>query len=304
MSFLFEPEDANAWAADEFAADDQVALAAPPPEPKSIAVPAWAAAFADAYTARAIATGLWRPEVYCVIKKTIIRPSEMTAKQQKIYEELQRDAHFEENVIWMKTQTIASLIGAPAGHRVSGRVVDSLMTKYPRAEDVHYYIDVTDRPHTRYVSRERFWRERDPARQYVLFNISSAYRSHMLLYAKTFFDPFGRGVEVLHRTANGQFLTFSMCKLIFYIWARQNHVFDFLKDKYENIARVQRDDQQRQREYRQHKRRMAAMGVRSHKPKRKFRHVVGTLCTQAAPRFVVPAKLVQANVAKKDAPVE
>lgn len=234
------------------------------------------------YTERAEVTGLAQPELYCMVKKTVVSPDEMSAKQREIYDELRRDPKFEENIVWMKTQTLSDLIGAPSdsSQRVSGRVVDSLMTKYPRFEDVHYYIDVTDRAHTRYVSRLQYWAERNTGRtgRYILFNISSAYRSHMNLYSKTFFDPFGRGVEVLHQMKSGEHVTFSMCKLMFYMWARKYHVFDFLRDKYEHIAQIQREDQQRQRVHRIRKRRLTPAVKSRHKPKRKYRNVVGTLC--------------------------
>jgi hypothetical protein len=231
------------------------------------------------YLRIAVDTQLHEPDVCCLIKKEVIRVSQMTLKQMDVYKELLKEKNLNQQIVWMKTHTLSSLIGASPTHRVSGRVVDSLMTKYPRFCDVHYYIDVTH-DHTRYIPRQEYdsFREAHPDHRLILFNISSEYRSHMNFYSKTFFDPFQRGVEVLHPVGDGQFVTFSMCQLKFFLWAKQNHVFDYLKDNYEDISRIQREDQQRQRQYRIQKRHVRNTNRPHHKPKRKYRVVAGALC--------------------------
>jgi hypothetical protein len=210
---------------------------------------------------------------------TILHLDSMTQKQKEIYNQLTSDPKFEETLTWMHTKTLSELIGVPAGQRVSGRVIDSLMTKYPKHADVHYYIDITDTNNTRYVPRELFSKaSQDKTRKFTLFNISSEYRTHMALYSKTFFDPFGRGLNVIHQTPSGEMTEFSMCKLRFYMWARRYHVFDFLKERYEDIARIQKDDQLRQRRNRQRKRTSSQMSEKEPHVRMKYRHVVGTLC--------------------------
>ena len=234
---------------------------------------------------------LHNAEVIVMMKKIIIKPNEMSYKQREIYETLLQDPHLERDIIWMKSQNLNDLIGAPSNQRVSGRVIDSLMTKYPRFSDVHYYIDVTDLNNTIYVPRDCYndYCKRNPNRILRLFNISSEYRSYMNLYSKTFFDPFSRGVEVLHEMSDGKFVTFSMCKLMFYRWSKKYHIFDFLKSNYVKISQIQREDQQRQRQYRVDKRKSNKL-YSQHKPKRRYRCVTAALC---------PKDITMPNLSKK-----
>lgn len=236
---------------------------------------------ADLYTERMSQTELGRTHtVFMVIKKAVVRPEDMDARQYDVYCELLRVPNLIHHIVWMNTQSLSKLIGADhIRARMSGRVVDSLMTKFPRFSDVHYYIDVTDREHTVFVPRAEYssYIETHPSHRLELFNISSAYRSHMGMYSKTFFDPFQRGVEVMHPVGNKMYITFSMCRLKFFMWAKQHHVFDFLKSNYVDISRVQREDQYRQRAHRLQKRTAQDTHV-AMKTKRKFRVVTGALC--------------------------
>lgn len=228
-------------------------------------------------------------QLVVIPKKHIVTPEHgMSSRQRAIYEQLKQDPRLDDDILWMKRNTLGSLMGIGANRKVSGRIVDALMTKYPRFENVHYYIDVTDPKKTVYVPREQYetYTNANPGRELALFNISSEYRTQMNIYSKTFFDPFSRGVEVLHKLKDGTFVTFSICKLMFYRWSRDYHVFDFLRANYERITRVQREDQQRQRRYRKRKRKMALPDAH-HKPKRRYRRVEAAFC----PRILMPPKL-------------
>lgn len=221
-------------------------------------------------------------EVIVMLKKIIVDANDMSYKQREIYNSLILEDNLEADIHWMNTQSINDLIGAPDGQRVSGRVVDSLMTKYPKFSDVHYYIDVTNADDTIYIERDDYvkYMDENPSAKLLLFNISSAYRSYMNLYSKTFFDPFSRGVEVIYKLSNGEYVTFSMCKLIFYRWCRKYHVFDFLKKNYANILHIQKEDQRRQRELRLLKRKQKDRNIpkTEYKPKRKYKCIKATIC--------------------------
>lgn len=193
--------------------------------------------FADLYLSRVKDMSL---QVSCQPKKRTVQVDELNSKQLRTYNKLLKSPSLQDDIVWMLSHNT---------NKISGRVMDALMTKYPNKVDAHYYIDVTDSPHTEFIAKEDY--QPNNHRHIILFSLTSSYKSQMRRYSKAFFDPFGRGVNVMHPLGNGQYLDFSMCKLIFYQWARKNHVFDFLNHYYDDVVSVQRRDQYRQKDLRQ-----------------------------------------------------
>lgn len=194
-------------------------------------IPSWVPkGLVDSYRGR---MALLVPQtVMCTMKKAIVEPHQLNGRELEVYHRIiALGDQLQEHLIWMDKAL---------SQRISGRMVDSLMTKYPTYCDVYYYIDETTIP-SRYVS----YKEGNSSMR--LFNIATSYRSYMNRYTKQLFDPFGRGTEVLHRQKDGQYITFSLCKVMFYLWARKNHVLDFLLENYENITRVQRSRKRRKK---------------------------------------------------------
>jgi len=205
----------------------------------------------------------------------------LNARERDIVRQLAESPTLESEVAWMRSRSLNELIGAPAEQRLSGRVIDALMTKYPRFHDVHYYVDVTDPDHTRFVPREQYaeYLGKNPQCRLSLLNISSAYTTYMNSYSKSCFDPFGRGREVTVRLSSGGEVTFSLCRLMYFRWARKFHVFDYLRHNYDKIASVQREDQSRQRQHRASQKDDGAAGTHArHKPRLKFRCVTAAVC--------------------------
>ena len=160
-------------------------------------------------------------------KRPIVRPEQLESKENELYQALLKQGNLEEKIIKMHAT-------AP---RVSGRILDSLVTKYPRHVRAIYYID----------TNQRYCGSHKPAEVRKSVDLGLAYKAQIRKYSKNCFDPFGRGHDLLHETKDGRCVLFSLCKFMFHCWAERNHVYSYLAEHYEEVTRVQREDQQRLR---------------------------------------------------------
>lgn len=167
--------------------------------------------------------------------------SQLTPKEQEVYQGLMRQVGHDED----RLLSLADLVqhGPKTAHHISGRVIDTLVTKYPRMNEVSYYLDFSESVGGcgRYVPREQVSQLKN-RRHLHYFSICSSYRNQMRLNGKAFFDPFGRGTEVYHRLSDGSWMLMSLCKFSFFLWAQQHAVFEFLDQHYDEVTRVQRVD--------------------------------------------------------------
>lgn len=118
----------------------------------------------------------------------------------------------------------------------SGRIIEFLMTTYTRQRPCTYYIDVTEPEHTTYHNVQETC---PPGRHWKLVNLATVYDARNRVYSKTLFDPFSRGIMVKHPLDNGS-LCFSVCRLHFFHFAFEYHVFDFLREHIEDLKAVKR----------------------------------------------------------------
>lgn len=229
---------------------------------------------------------LWTSESRLVwfSKKKLLTPDEMNSKQLKTYNKLLvNPKKLDEDIQWLKSKSLPTLIGVTDGN-VSRRIIDALMSKVPKLMDCHYYIDVTDPNDTKYLPREAYheYMSKNPQAQLVLKSVSNCYRQSMSQHSKTFFDVFERGDNVIHQFQDsGEWTCFSMCNLLFFRWARDNHIFDFIKDHLKLIREVQQQDQKYQREYRKIKHTIETIPkekIQKHKPKRKIAVITPAIC--------------------------
>lgn len=167
--------------------------------------------------------------------------AELNDKEREIYHGLLRQLDHDEDRLVRLWKLVRD--GPETKHHVSGRVIDTLVTKFPRMNEVSYYLDFSDAVHGcgRYVPREEVSRLKHKSHLHY-FSICSSYRNQMRLHGKAFFDPFGRGTEVYHRLSDGSWMLFSLCKFAFFLWAQQHAVFAFLDRHFEEVTRVQRMD--------------------------------------------------------------
>lgn len=122
--------------------------------------------------------------------------------------------------------------------KISGRTIDTLVTRFPKCRRVCYYLDVTDKSDVRIVD----YANRD-GRTVILFDIGSSYRKRMHQFSKSYFDCFGRGNIVRHTMQSGEEIDMSLCQFTFFIWADRFRVFDFLRSQLDEVVIVRQRSQ-------------------------------------------------------------
>ena len=135
--------------------------------------------------------------------------------------------------------------GPMISKKISGRTIDTLVTRFPRYNDVCYYLDVTSTENTFLLPDQSAESINCDSldRKIILFDIGSSYRHKMQQYSKTYFDCFGRGEEVLHTLHSGATIRMSLCQFPFFIWADRFKVFDFLEAKYDPVVVIRKQSQ-------------------------------------------------------------
>lgn len=166
--------------------------------------------------------------------KRVLKKTELNIRAGEIYKEILYICDSDDELLRIK-----SLIdtGPKISKKISGRTIDTLVTRFPRYSNVCYYLDVTDKKNTKIVDVPQ------PNRKVILFDIGSSYRHKMHQYSKTFFDCFGRGDIVEHILGSGTILHISLCQFTFFIWATQFKIFEFMEKEYERIVLVRQYSQ-------------------------------------------------------------
>lgn len=195
-------------------------------------------------------------------KKPKTKPvaQELTPREQLIFNEITSKPQFE--ACLNELQNSFAQILSEYGCKISGRVIDTAMTKYSKTHSAFYYIDHSTRP-TKYVDASDFeeYSKNHPQHDVRLFCLRSAYKLQMSRYTKTFFDMFGRGKLYTYKGKS-----FSLCRINYYMWAKENHVFEYLKRHYKTISQLQKEDQRLQKVFRNQKKRGVCR-------KQKFRNI-------------------------------
>ena len=180
---------------------------------------------AQLYYDRVIETGMLRRKPVVSKRRALVTPENLVGKEKKFYEALLKEHDID-----------AQIMRLNESKNVSGRILDSLVTKFPKVSDVTYY-----------VSNGTFYQTKPDNVNCIEVNLADSYTSHIKDYSKSCFDPFGRGHDILHTTKSGQKIPFSLCRFMFHRWAEKYCVYQFLNLHFEEVALLQRKDQQRLR---------------------------------------------------------
>lgn len=167
--------------------------------------------------------------------KRLLTKSDLSTRAREIYEHILLQCPTDESMLAVKKMIDE---GPSLSKKVSGRTIDTLVTRFPRYYNVCYYIDVTDINNTMIVENVD-----NPDRKIMLFDVGSSYRKKMHQYSKTYFDCFGRGDEVEHILNNGEVINITICQFTFFIWASRFKVFEFLKNQFERVIVVRQQSQ-------------------------------------------------------------
>jgi len=174
-------------------------------------------------------------KISVIYHKRVLLVENLSLRAHQIYSQILLSCPSDSDILAIK-QLIDD--GPSLNKKVSGRTIDTLVTRFPKYHNVFYYLDVSDKKDTKIVP----YSEAD-GRQIILFDIGSSYRSKMHQYSKTYFDCFGRGDEVKHILSTGEAVHISLCQFTFYIWASRFRVFEFLQDEFESIIVVRQQSQ-------------------------------------------------------------
>jgi hypothetical protein len=173
-----------------------------------------------------------------------------------------------------KVLRIQQLIQYPFGtenknRKVSGRTIDTLVTRFHKYHNVTYYIDQT----TRQIV-DTFRLKND---NILLFDIGGSYRQMMQQHSKTYFDCFARGESVVHRLKDsGKKIIMALCQFTFFIWADRFCVLDFLKQMYSDVIEIRK----KKKKKKNGKRRLTFLALSSKSKKKKKR--------EGAVRILIP----------------
>jgi hypothetical protein len=183
--------------------------------------------------------------------KRILSANALSIRARQIYQQIICSCPTDDSILAIKRLIDG---GQSTTKKVSGRTIDTLVTRFPRYHNVCYYLDVTDPNNTKIVPYSD-----SLDRTIILFDIGSSYRNKMHQYSKTYFDCFGRGDEVEHILSDGNIINMSLCQFTFFIWASRFKVFEFLKDEFERVIIVRQQSQKNTYKPKKRKRRKTKM---------------------------------------------
>jgi hypothetical protein len=181
----------------------------------------------DLYNSRIVETGMIQRKVNISKRRLQLLPSDVSPKERALYEQLLTEPDIDQQIACQTTK------------HVSGRILDSLVTKYTKVSNTVYYI-----------VNNTYTPMKPMVEPYITVDLCSSYKSHIKKYSKACFDPFGRGYDIIHTTKNNEKIPFSLCRFMFHRWAEKYFVYDFLADHFDDVASLQRKDQQRLRSLR------------------------------------------------------
>ena len=174
--------------------------------------------------------------ITAVTRKKVITVADMTEDDRVVYKHILSKCDTDTSILRIK-----HLIDeGPTSHgkRVSGRTIDTLVTRFQKFRNVQYYIDVRD-PNHRHICDE----VPSDMNGIILFDISHSYDQKMIRCTKAYFDCFGRGCEIEHVLHSGEIIIMSLCKFNFFIWADEFCVFDYMEKEMDTIVQVKRQTQ-------------------------------------------------------------
>ena len=226
-------------------------------------------------------------------QKLVQKPKDICTKSQAIYAYIVRECPTDEAIMFIKNFIEEGCM--TMSKKISGRTIDTLVTRFPKYHNVCYYIDATDPDHTFIVADDV---KHDPARNIILFNIGASYRKKMQQYSKTFFDCFARGKEVAHQLQSGKTINISLCQFMFFIWATKFKVFEFLADRLDDIVSVRQLNNKKKKHLKrkqfsktficpQQQQHTSAQQV----PIKKKYHLVASVRNEVCPILVAPPSL-------------
>jgi hypothetical protein len=106
---------------------------------------------------------------------------------------------------------------------LSGRSIDMFLTSAMSLNDIHYHLNINRHPY-----------EISTSTQGHRFYISVSYHTTLKHYTKTYFDPFARGVSISYKLSDGTEMDIPLCQFIFFKWARQHAVIEFIENMVKN----------------------------------------------------------------------
>lgn len=168
-------------------------------------------------------------------KKSCISHSALPIKAKSVYKMIMAICETDKQVLRVNDMIKN---GPIKNVKISGRIIDTLVTRSHKFIDTCYYIDVTDR-WAPFIVDDVVDITRDD-RNIILFDVCSSYRQKMLQFSKGYFDCFGRGYVVSHILKSGKTVPINLCQFNFFLWAKQYCVFEFLIRQYEKIVRIRR----------------------------------------------------------------
>ena len=177
-----------------------------------------------------------KPTVVVVYNKKVTRASDLCARAREVYDHILSQCPTDADILAVKRMIDEG--PSQSGRKISGRTIDTLVTRCDKYFNVHYYLDVTDPANARIVDTCSY-----PGRKIELFDVGASYRTNMAQFSKTYFDCFGRGDEVTHQLASGEQVGICLCQFMFFIWANRFRVFDFLELHYEQVIGVRKYSQ-------------------------------------------------------------
>jgi hypothetical protein len=157
-------------------------------------------------------------------------------KLQEIYKEIILQCPTDESI-----HNIVSLINRKKD-RISGRTIDTLVTRYYKHHSVLYYLDITNMSEIKMVDYEYFLLNKQ--RKIILIDICSSYKNKMFQYSKKYFDCFSRGDYIYHTLHSGKIILLPICQFMFFLWVHTFKILDFLDTHYEKIVAIRRTSQQ------------------------------------------------------------
>jgi len=168
-------------------------------------------------------------------RKKVVAAKDMNDRDRGIYRYIINKCPTDDAILRIKTLIDNGPI--IRGKRVSGRTIDTLVTRFQMYRNVRYYIEI-DKTGGRHIVATP-----TDMSNVILFDISNSYDQKMRMCSKTYFDCFGRGDEVEHQLASGGVVNISLCQFNFFIWAEEFCVFDYLAQELDTIINVKRQTQ-------------------------------------------------------------
>lgn len=172
-----------------------------------------------------------RTQVRIVRTKIIHNYSDLTIKATQVYDHIINACPNDSAIL--RIHNLINKGPYHPHHKVSGRSIDMLITRYTKFVDIFYYLDPTP-------TGFRIVSEHQRTDRTILFNVKSSYNMKLQQYSKTYFDCFNRGTLVWHKLSDGSPIRISLCQFMFYIWASRFCVFDFFETKLVFINDIRR----------------------------------------------------------------